>query len=344
MKNIFLLSESQSQNSKAFLKPLCCFSQQLKMHKIRITRIPYRIPYVFQYADEVWINSKNFRHDWVVAEKKIFGFLDYLVKKNIPIKFFDTTDSGGMIQRRIMPYVKYYYKPFLYTDRKIYSKKLYGSRLFTDFYHEKENIIDPADPTDDFYNQLSPNELQKLKICWGPSASFYESQENNHHNIVNLKVKTELLTARFQTHYKRPTISYQRLKSVEILNSHGINCSKIDKTKYLQELHQAKASFSPFGWGEFAYRDYEVFLNYTLLIKPDMEPIECWPPIYENHKTYLPIKWDLSNLGGTIIDLKSRPEHYQSIAETGHNHFKKQHLGEFAREIFWQKILSIVND
>lgn len=77
---------------------------------------------------------------------------------------------------------------------------------------------------------------------------------------------------------------------------------------FQRQMQRSKLCFSPFGYGEVSWRDYEAVLFGTLLIKPDMSHIASDPDIYEAHETYVPIAWDLS-------DLEEKIEHYAARAD-----------------------------
>ena len=53
---------------------------------------------------------------------------------------------------------------------------------------------------------------------------------------------------------------------------------------------------SPFGLGEICYRDFEILFSGCLMIKPDMKHIKTWPNIYIPMETYIPCRWDFSDL------------------------------------------------
>ena len=53
-------------------------------------------------------------------------------------------------------------------------------------------------------------------------------------------------------------------------------------------MSSAKFGLSPFGWGEIGARDFEIFINGSLLIKPDMSHLETygtfinlWKPLFQ---------------------------------------------------------------
>lgn len=49
---------------------------------------------------------------------------------------------------------------------------------------------------------------------------------------------------------------------------------------YIDETAQSKLSFSPFGYGEVCWRDFEAILVGSLLIKPSMDHIETNPNVW----------------------------------------------------------------
>ena len=76
---------------------------------------------------------------------------------------------------------------------------------------------------------------------------------------------------------------------------------KISRLEYYREMMNAKLVFSPFGWGEVCFRDYEAAALGCVLIKPCMSHVVTRPDIFEPGKTYLPVRWDLSDLEDVVM-------------------------------------------
>lgn len=70
----------------------------------------------------------------------------------------------------------------------------------------------------------------------------------------------------------------------------------ISKQQYQDEIRRSRIVFSPFGWGELTWRDYEAVCHDCLLLKPSVEHIDSSPHIYYPGETYVPLKWDFSDL------------------------------------------------
>jgi hypothetical protein len=70
----------------------------------------------------------------------------------------------------------------------------------------------------------------------------------------------------------------------------------VGKRAYMRELAASSICFSPFGYGEVCWRDYEAVFSGALLIKPDMSHLETIPDVFVPHETYVPLQWDFADL------------------------------------------------
>lgn len=70
--------------------------------------------------------------------------------------------------------------------------------------------------------------------------------------------------------------------------------------RFLAELAQSKICFSPFGYGEVCWRDFEAVMCGAVLLKQDMSHVETEPDIFLPDETYVPVKWDLSDLNEKV--------------------------------------------
>ena len=71
---------------------------------------------------------------------------------------------------------------------------------------------------------------------------------------------------------------------------------RVDQQGYYQEMRSSRICVSPFGYGELCWRDFETVLMGCLLVKPDMSHIRTEPDIFVARETYVPCKWDFSDL------------------------------------------------
>jgi hypothetical protein len=105
-------------------------------------------------------------------------------------------------------------------------------------------------------------------------------------------------------------------KSMEPL-SEQFRCTgitRVPRKTYLLELLRSKVVFSPFGWGEVCFRDYEAVACGCLLVKPSMAHVVSSPNIYVDYETYVPVKWDLSDAADVIAGCLAAPKESARIA------------------------------
>jgi hypothetical protein len=74
----------------------------------------------------------------------------------------------------------------------------------------------------------------------------------------------------------------------------------VDKRAYMRELAASRICFSPFGYGEVCWRDYEAVFSGALLMKPDMAHLETIPDVFVPNETYVPLRWDFEDLGEAV--------------------------------------------
>lgn len=83
---------------------------------------------------------------------------------------------------------------------------------------------------------------------------------------------------------------------------------RISQKAYLKELSQSQLCFSPFGYGEVCWRDFEAIACGAILVKPDMSHIETHPDIYRPFETYIPVAWDFSDLEERCTEVLRNPD------------------------------------
>lgn len=237
-----------------------------------------------------------------------------LRKKYSKIFFFDDNDGSESHFLDLLPYVDMYYKKQTFIDRKLYRENFYGKRIFTDFYHNQFGADETPIP-EDLPGLTDIKELHKVKLLWNLAFGQYPVSKWKHKAgkvlfgcfgsgimkwifspkkfdiIPNPKIPK--CQARFGYKEYRPLIGFQRKMFLEIVkDSNQFLSGKIPLKDYNKEVKDVKLILSPYGWGEVCFRDFEAILNGGVLVKPDMSHIETWPDIFVPNQTYIPVKWD----------------------------------------------------
>ena len=93
----------------------------------------------------------------------------------------------------------------------------------------------------------------------------------------------------------------------------------VNRLQYISEMKRSKAIVSPFGFGEPCFRDYEAFMSGALLVKPNMSHLEVYPDIYRENQTYLPVRWDFSDLSEVLQRININEDRRRDVARTAQN-------------------------
>ena len=82
---------------------------------------------------------------------------------------------------------------------------------------------------------------------------------------------------------------------------------RVSRARFFKELEQSKICFSPFGYGEVCWRDFEAIACGALLFKPRMDHVRVEPDIFVDGQTYVALEWDGS-------DYEEKVRHYLADA------------------------------
>jgi len=270
-------------------------------------------------------------HNLSVKINEIAKEILFLKNNFSKVVYFDDSASPTTIRFDIFKYVDQYWKRAVLKEKSLYSKKFYGGRLFSDYYHKNFGINDETP----IYSQISEEKIMsKLKIAWNIGIGAYPVHSNSLRNkyypfirrtstalsifphifpreyiIQNYidemlcQLRKEVIfqnkemkfSARFDATPYSNSVGYQRrILDEKIKNNSIFNKGFIQKWDFIKETHSIYSIISPFGWGEVCYRDFEAALGGAFLVKPNMEHIDTWPNIYANG-LYFSLDWDLQN-------------------------------------------------
>ncbi len=310
----------------------------------------------FENCDIAIVDSRFYGNLKQDEKKKFLEKIGLIQNKTNKIIFADTADNAGQIKSEILPIFSEYWKGQILKDLEKYLEPHYGGRYFTNYYHKKFKIYD----NDHQYSTPVKNKklLKKIKISWNMGLvnygnlshilqkifSFIPSKFLLFDSVKLVKPQVERsndFSCRIGFDYYRKTISFQRRKIVSMLEN-KINFSKISRKKYLNELSISKFSISPFGWGELCPRDFETFTKGAILIKPNMSSFCTWPDWYIKDKTYIPIKWDLTDIIKIMENSFNNYALSKTIAVNAQEKYKKYILGKHASELFVKHFVQLI--
>jgi hypothetical protein len=210
-----------------------------------------------------------------------------------------------------LPFVDIYLKQFVLSDLSNYKKSYFQNRIWTDYYHLQHNVNDNEIYTST--HKIADHELSKIKCGWNYGmGNFYDNRileklarifPHNKYLLdysINIRNKSNDIFMRITSSYFLNSVSYQRQLLLNYGKNRNIETGRIPLRKYWSELGRSKISISPFGWGEICIRDFESIICQTCLFKPDITHLSTFPNYFIPDYTYVPFKWDLSNLDEKI--------------------------------------------
>ncbi len=336
--NIYIVTPGfKHQNSIALLTPLLIWQNQISEAGFNFKFSENISDYL--EGDLVILDSKFHRNEWIENQEKIFKDFSFLKKKFNKIIYCDTADSSGWIQSEVFQFIDRYWKLQILKDKEKYLTRMYDRRIYTDYYYKKFLIKDDFPDFSD--GNLKEEDLQKIEVFWNSSMADFSKYSHYYKKIykylkfnflINFKretsskriIKTNEIFAKFNFNKYRETIKFHRISILKHLKLYEKNNFKlINRINYLKELSKSKISISPFGWGEIAYRDFETFLQKTILLKPNMNHIYTWPNLYKENETYIDFKWDFEDLNTKIDYILTNFNKINDIATNGFENYRK---------------------
>jgi len=284
--------------------------------------------------------------------KNRFNDIDFIQKTIVDLKnrfeniyYLDDSAGADSTHFEFISDLDGYFKAKILNDYSYFKQETYGRQVFSDYYHKvfgvDDKVISVRKP---IHNS---KELKKLHLAFNLGYGMYPKPSpksikratgylfariNNfqlmkplfklaHENIIgklsesiDYKKKNLLVSSRFRFESYPNSIGYQRKLFNDIINGNeNFTTGIISPTNYIQELKKVLITLSPFGYGEVCVRDFEAILNGSLLLKPDMSHISTWPDIYIPNETYIPLKWDGSDLLDKVDNILSNPKKFIPI-------------------------------
>ena len=240
------------------------------------------------------------------------------------VDWFDQTSSPFL---GVLPHVDLYAKRQVLAHREWYYEPLSGGYAFTDFLHRELGL-----PLDDwnFGAPATSADIHKIVPGWNfGSAPAYRRMLR----VCSLTPRPwKLRSIDIHARFSPPSDAsqwyawYRRSAAALLTPLHDdlrvTQSGRVPRAQYLRELWQSKLAFSPFGWGEVCFRDFEAACFGCALVKPAMSHLVTSPDLYIPYETYIPVRWDLADLERTMRTYIARPDECRRIARNARERFR----------------------
>ena len=127
-------------------------------------------------------------------------------------------------------------------------------------------------------------------------------------------------------------------------NKYSMLTEKMPFQEYMQNLWNSKISLSPFGMGEFCFRDIESMLMGTIVLKPSHEKVDTLPNMMIDNETFIPCKYDWSDLEEKIDYILSN---FNDLNEKINHKIRKEFMENFTNEklcLYYYNLFSKLDD
>jgi len=219
----------------------------------------------------------------------------------------------------ILPYVDRYAKQKLLRDRSAYQTVYRSGFNFSDWFADQHQF----DLKDwNFGSVPDPRYMDRLVLSWnlGVRRTYRKILRLNRLLPSRFRRRRYDLNARLGLQKREAREWYEAYRTLSQQATEALRprfklteADRIDKRRYMLELRGSKVTFSPFGWGEVCYRDYEAVVWGSLLLKPSMDHLETTPNIFVAGQTYVSCAWDFSDFPALLERALSSPDESEAI-------------------------------
>jgi hypothetical protein len=207
--------------------------------------------------------------------------------------------------------VEGYVKKNIFRNRSQYRLPVIGDTNLSDFYLPRKGVFEPM-----VYFPVSDSFLKKLVVGW----NFALTPHLYPYFLGKPPVQGDRpidLHARFAV---KGSPWYQQMRSESrdaVQKLRGLNIASVGKLtyrKFIAEMRRSKVCFSPFGYGEVCWRDFEAAMCGSVLLKHDSSHVFSEPDLYRPEQTYVPLAWDLHDLPEKCERLLADPARRAELA------------------------------
>jgi hypothetical protein len=209
------------------------------------------------------------------------------------------------------PFIDIYVKKQTYANFSDYSKPTLGDTNLNDYYARRHELPDAPQqftPPAGFEQKMrlgSNFGLSALMVDW-----FLGAPPTQANRDIDLHARIAIKGVPwYQAMRQEAKDAVQKLEGVNVVSE-----GRVRRHQFFAEMVRSKLCFSPFGYGEVCWRDYEAHATGALLLKPDMSHLKVLPDIFIPYETYVPLEWDLSDFAGKVAEYLKNPAARAKIA------------------------------
>jgi hypothetical protein len=323
---VLIATDGRAYTSEQQLAPFRTYAAQLRRAGVftnhqRISDV-LRSPASILRRYDVVLAKLTFRTPDAEAERVIRTLSE--ARGRAKLVYCDGDDDPCVEWPAVLPWVDLYLKKHAFADPAMYGADLLGKSNLTDYVirhhgisiagdpHQHAGVV-PAEQRDKIFVGWNIGLDDKIQALWREGKGAPEV-ERTYDVVCRASVRDD---------WTKPL----RGPVTGILSGLSDRCKvllpteRVNPQQYYQELRSGLMCVSPFGYGETCWRDFESVLCRTLLIKPDMGHLRTVPDIFRPFETYVPCKWDFSDLEAVCLRWRDDAEGRRRIVEQAYRTF-----------------------
>jgi hypothetical protein len=227
--------------------------------------------------------------------------------------YLDSFASNDLRLARVLDgAVSHYFRKALFQDPAAFLRPTRGDTNLADYYGPLYGVHEPVVDW-----QVPPAFLDRLRLFPGFLVGWELEQRFTPPDLPSMSAPRDIdlharLGGRDDTWYGRMRAA-ARAAADAIPDRRVVTGGSVGRRDYFVELGRSKLCFSPFGYGELCWRDFEAIAMGAVLVKPDMSHLKTLPDVFIPGETYVPIRWDFSDLHDTVEALLADPDRLSRI-------------------------------
>lgn len=244
----------------------------------------------------------SFRTPAAEAIRCVRRFRAALDRGGAKLVYFDGDDDANVQWPEMLPLVDLYLKKHVFADPSGYARRYVGKSNLTDYVAGQHGISFSADIIPESggadasmtgrilpgWNIGLDDKIAALARRMNPLSSVGLAKDIDISCVAPVSPTTWIAPLR--------RLAAERVRDL----AGGFRVfapeTRIAESEFYGSMLRTRICVSPFGYGEICWRDFEAICYGCLLIKPDMSHIRTAPDVFIPGVTYVPVRWDYSDL------------------------------------------------
>ncbi len=297
-----LIISTQHELSETMIYPFYWYEKELedigiKHCEIRLTDLVKEASSQQSPTKQNHIEHIYFQAEFEMPKEALTGTLKFLKDAfpNAKIAFMDWFAPLHIRPSEIAnEFIDYYIVKQTYRDFDQYTVPTIGDTNLSHYYAERHNL-----PLETMQFE-PPKGIDKKIVLWsnfGLSPQmvdlFLGSKPTKANRPIDLHARIAVKGVDWYQAMRQE--AKDAVQNLSPLNLKIASEGRVKRYKFFEEMKMSKLCFSPFGYGEVCWRDYEAFATGALLLKPNMDHLITHPDIFIPNETYVSLDWDLSD-------------------------------------------------